>query len=45
MKDDLSQEMHENMIFSVYTYRCYKHDIMLIFLKKYMKYEIFCIYV
>ena len=28
MKDDLSQEIHGYMISSVYTYRCYKHDVM-----------------
>ena len=27
MKDDFSQEIHGNMIFSVYTCRCYKRDI------------------
>ena len=27
MKDDLSQEIHENMIFSVYMYKCYKYDV------------------
>ena len=26
MGDDLSQEIHGNMIFSVYTYKCYKRD-------------------
>ena len=30
MKDDLSQEIHGNMIFSVYMYKCYKHDITLL---------------
>ena len=27
MKDDLSQEKHGNMIFSVYMYKCYRYDI------------------
>ena len=27
MKDNLSQEIYWNMIFSVYTYKCYKYDI------------------
>ena len=27
MKDDLSQKIHGNMIFSVYMYKCYKYDI------------------
>ena len=27
MKDDLSQKIHGNMIFSVYMYKCYKCDI------------------
>ena len=27
MKDDLSQEMHGNMIFSLYAYKCYKNYI------------------
>ena len=26
MKDDLSQKIHGNMIFSAYTHMCYKHD-------------------
>ena len=30
MKDDLSQEIHGNMIFFVYMYKCYKYDITLI---------------
>ena len=30
MKDDLSQEIHGNMIFSVYMYKCYKYDITLL---------------
>ena len=30
MKDDLSQEMHGDMIFSVYRYKCYKYDIILL---------------
>ena len=34
MKDDPSQEIHGNMIFSVYTYRCFKHDIMPLCQKK-----------
>ena len=34
MKDDLSQEMHGNMIFPVYMYRCYKHAIMPLCRKK-----------
>ena len=29
MKDDLSQEIHIDMIFSVYMYKCYKYDITL----------------
>ena len=28
MKGDLSQEIHENMIFSVHIYECYKYDIL-----------------
>ena len=28
MKDNLSQEIHGNMIFSVYTHRRYKRDTM-----------------
>ena len=28
MEDDLSQEIHGNMIFSVYMYKCYKYDIL-----------------
>ena len=27
MKDNLSQEIYGNMIFSIYTYKCYKYDI------------------
>ena len=27
VRDDLSQERHENMIFSVYTYGCYKRSV------------------
>ena len=27
MKDDLSQEMHGNVTFSVFMYKCYKYDI------------------
>ena len=30
MKDDLSQEIHGDMIFSVYMYKCYKYDITLL---------------
>ena len=30
MKDDRSQEIHGNMIFSVYMYKCYKYDITLL---------------
>ena len=30
MKDDLSQEIRGNMIFSVYMYKCYKYDITLL---------------
>ena len=30
MKDDLSQELQRNMIFSVYMYKCYKYDITLL---------------
>ena len=30
MKDDLSQEIHGNMIFSVYMYKFYKHHIILL---------------
>ena len=30
MNDDLSQEIHGNMIFSVYTYKYYKRDITLL---------------
>ena len=30
MKDDISQEIHGNMIFSVYTYKCYEYDITLL---------------
>ena len=33
MKDDLSQKIHGNMIFSVCMYKCYKYDITLL-LKK-----------
>ena len=29
MKDDLSQGIHGNMIFSVYMYKCYKYNITL----------------
>ena len=28
IEDDLSQEIHANMIFSVYMYKCYKYDIL-----------------
>ena len=27
IKDDLSQKIHGNMIFSVYMYKCYKYEI------------------
>ena len=27
VKDDFSQEINVNMIFSVYMYKCYKYDI------------------
>ena len=30
MKDDLSQEIHGNLIFSVHIYKCYKYDITLL---------------
>ena len=30
MNDNLSQEIHGNMIFSVYTYKCHKYDITLL---------------
>ena len=30
MKDDLSQEIHGHMIFSIYIYKCYKYDITLL---------------
>ena len=30
MKDDLSQKLHGNMIFSIYMYKCYKCDITLL---------------
>ena len=30
MKDDLSQTIHGNMIFSVYKYKCYKYNITLL---------------
>ena len=30
MKDDLSQTIHGNMIFSVYMYKCYKYEITLL---------------
>ena len=30
IKDDLSQEIHGNMILSVYMYKCYKYDITLL---------------
>ena len=30
MKDDLSQKIHGDMIFSVYMYKCYKYDITLL---------------
>ena len=28
MEDDLSQEIHGNIIFSVYMYKCYKYNIL-----------------
>ena len=34
MKDDFSEETHGNMMFSVYTYKCYKHGIMPVFPKQ-----------
>ena len=34
MKDDFSQEIHGDMIFSVYMYKCYKYDITLLQEKK-----------
>ena len=34
MEDDLSQETHGSMIFSVYAYRCYKHGAMTLCQKK-----------
>ena len=37
MEDDLSQEIHGNMIFSVYMYKCYKYDITL--LKKHQRWS------
>ena len=30
MKDDLSQEIHRNMILFVFMYKCYKYDITLL---------------
>ena len=30
MKDDLSQELHGNIIFSLYMYKCYKYDFTLL---------------
>ena len=30
MKDNFSQEIHGNMIFSVYMHKCYKYDIILL---------------
>ena len=30
MKDDLSQEIHKNMVLSVYMYKSYKYDITLL---------------
>ena len=30
MKDDLSQELHGNMVFSVYIYKCYKYNTTLL---------------
>ena len=34
LKDDLSEEIHENMILSLCTYRCHKHDIVPLSQKK-----------
>ena len=34
MKDDLSQEIHVNMTFFVYTHKCYKDDITLLLKNK-----------
>ena len=34
MRDGLSQEIHENMMFSVYTYVCYKRGATPLFPKK-----------
>ena len=34
MKDDLSQEIHGNMIFSVHAHRGYKNDVMALCQKK-----------
>ena len=34
VRDDLSQERHGNMIFSVYTYGCYKRSVMPLCQKK-----------
>ena len=39
MKDDLSKEIHGN-VFSVYMYKCYKYDIILLRKKSEM---IFCL--
>ena len=30
MKDDLSQKIHGNIIFSVYMFKCYKYDVTLL---------------
>ena len=30
MEDDLSQKLHGNMILSVYMYKCYKYNIILL---------------
>ena len=38
MKDNISQEIHGNMIFFVYMYKCYKYDIIL--LQKKIKYDL-----
>ena len=39
MKDDLSQEIHGNMIFSLYAYKCYKYDITILHKKKWAEGE------
>ena len=40
MKDDLSQEIHRNMIFSVYLYKPYKHGVTLLQKNKNKKHKI-----